>query len=203
VVHHLVKHGLQSFPSKQRKKWAGERRWSPPSTAEVQNKWRHASTPTHTPSWETQFHWYFNISAIVFTFPSVPLTESKTRRTNNFVDPLFGPILPHFFRFKQQSGVQPSTTSWRNKEKRLQNLVSCSSQPRAKFAQFHEPQGLSFWSLWFISRSYRDLTPQSEWWKNQWRTTDWKGTEVVVAYLTRLLAVGYIGSGRKTWWYSS
>ena len=106
---------------------------------------------------ETQFHWYISIIAMIFTFPSVLLPVNKTRRTNSFVDAFFGRFLPHFFRFKQKFGCQPSTTSWR-KAIRLQILVSCSTQPRAKRAQFLEPQGLSFWSLWFIFRRCRDLT---------------------------------------------
>jgi len=119
--------------------------------------------PPHTLSWSiqgTQFHWYFRISATIFTLPSVLLPVRKARRTNSFVDPFFGRFLPHFFRFIQQFGCQPSTSSWR-KAKRLQNLVSCSTQPHAKRTQFREPQGLSFWSLWFISRRCRDLTSQN------------------------------------------
>jgi len=149
--------------------------------------------PTHHPAVyrETQFHWYFKISATIFTFPSVLLSVSKTRRINSFVDLFFGHFLPHFFRFKQQFGVQPSTTSWR-KAKWPQNLsllfhsTACKTRTISLTPRIVVPK----LAVYFPTLSGPHITQRRC--KNQWRTMDWKGTEVVVAYSTRLLAVGYM-----------
>ena len=171
------------FPSD---KSAGERRWfrisgdMPP--------------PPHTLSWSIQGKF---ISLILlhkrhgFHFSLGCYPWQRRGEPTVLWIPSSGRFLPHFFRFKQQFGCQPSSTSWR-KAKRLQNSVSCSTRPRAKCAQLREPQGLSFWSLWFISRRCRDLTSRNVDARTNGERWTGTGTEVVAAYSTRLFAVGYM-----------